>query len=220
MEQVSNEYTMSHPMFAEATSIEHFVELLRSYHQALMATRPPEQQYEFQDCRIRFDYHPKDDPDYNCETAWGEYYLRMTFDRVPCGKGHFKTIKDDFPFFDAMSSSGNYVHGAPCGSETHETSIYLESFPKMHAQFMRLQDLNEKHDEHVRQVDVQVKQACEGDAKMQQVQRDLRTHRVAIYLLEDDEKAAMQRITADVNASHPEPHAAERAALLQKFADR
>jgi hypothetical protein len=220
MEPVLDEFKMPHPMFAEATSIEHFVELLRSYHQDLMVTRPPEQRYKFQDCRIRFDYHPKDDPDYNCETAWGEYYLRMTFDGVPREKDYFETIKNDFPFFDAMSASGNYAHDALCGSEVHETSIYIESFPKIHAEFMKLQDLNEKHDEHVRKVDAQVKAACETDTQMAKVQRELTSHRVAIYLLEADEKAAMARITEDVKTNNPEPYAAERAALLQTFADR
>ena len=222
MEQALEQAVVPHPIFAEATSIEHFVELLRAHHAERMLGLPPEQQYEFGDCQIRFEAHAADDPDYCSDVAWGEYHLRfkLKFQSTQRRAKAFEEVKRDFPFLEILSSQGSGRQNEAHSEQLHGTSIYLDSFPKMQAEFEALQELNKKHDAHVRKLDGQTQESCDSDAELQKVRAKLNSHRVSVYLLEAEEKALMERIATNIKTSHPEPDAEARTALLQKFADR
>lgn len=218
MELVLDTEVVPHPMFAEATSIEHFVELLRGYHAELMNTRPAELRYELEVNPPQLQVYSPDHPDNYSETTWGEYSFRMKV-KMPQREGQpFETFGKDFPFLQVISSQGTggsgKVHGV---DELHGVYHDLECFPKLHAQFMTLQDLNAKHAQHVYEMDRQTQSAFTADETLENVRSQLNSHRLAVYRLEREEKALMDSIRASVNASHPEPYAAEREALLQKF---
>ena len=223
MEQAMQEAVVPHPIFAEATSIEHFVELLRAHHAECMKNLPPEQRYEFGECQIRFEAHAADDPEYCSDVAWGEYHLRfkLRFKSTQRSAGKaFGEVRRDFPFLEILSSQGSGPRHEMHSEQLHGTSIYLESFPKLQAEFEALQELNNKHDAHVRQLDSQTQETCDNDAEMQKTLTELNSHRVSVYLLEAKEKKLREQIASNIKTSNPEPDADVRAALLQKFADR
>ena len=218
MELVLDNDVVPHAIFAEATTIEHFVELLRGYHAELMNARPERLRYELEIYPPRLSVYSPDHPDNCSETTWGEYSFRMKV-RMPLREGKpFETINTDFPFLQIISSQGTGMSGSVSNAdELHGFSHDLECFPKIHAQFMALQDMNAKHAQHVYEMDRQTQSAFTADAELGSVRHKLTSHRVAIYSLEREEKAHMDRIRANVNASNPEPYAAEREALLQQF---
>jgi hypothetical protein len=218
MELVLDNEVVPHPIFAEATSIEHFVELLQGYHAELMNTRPAERRYDMEVYPPQLQVYSPDHPDSCSDITWGEYSFRLRV-TMPLREGRpFETFGKDFPFLQVCSSQGTggsgKVHGV---DELHGVYHDLECFPKIHAQFMALQDLNAKHAQHVYEMDRQTQSAFTADDALGSVRSKLNSHRVAVYMLEREEKALMDSIRAGVNASHPEPYAAEREALLQKF---
>lgn len=219
MTQAIEGFTPPHFIFEEATSIEHFVELLRGYHAMLMAARPENERYELAACQTRFEFHPVDDPNYCVDKAWGEYHFRLSFKFKQQGTP-FAAVKRDFPFMMMLSSQGNGRHTTGESEELHGTSIELEYFPKMQAEFEALQELNKKHEAHVRKLNVQTQESCDSDAELQKVRARLNSHQVSVYLLEAEEKRLMERIAADIKTTHPEPDAQARVALLQKFPER
>jgi hypothetical protein len=218
MELVFDSNVVPHRIFAEATSIEHFVELLQGYHAELMANRPAEHRYELEVYPPQLQVYSPDHPDNYSDTTWGEYSFRLKL-KMPLREGRpFETFGKDFPFLQTTSSQGTggagKVHGV---DELHGVYHDLECFPKIHAQFMALQDLNAKHAKHVYEMDRKTQDAFTEDEALGAIRSKLNSHRVAVYLLESEEQTLMKNIRAGVNASHPEPYAAEREALLQKF---
>lgn len=218
MELVLDTDVVPHAIFAEATSIEHFVELLRGYHAELMATRPAELRYELHVYPPHLEVYGPDHPDNCSDTTWGEYSFKLKL-TMPQREGKpFETFENDFPFLQTTSSQGAGGYGTSYGvEEVHGVYHDLECFPKIHAQFVALQSLNAKHAQHVFEMDRRTQSAFTADAELESVRSKLTHHRVEIYSLEREEKALMDRIRADVNASNPEPYAAEREALLQMF---
>lgn len=218
MELVLDTDVVPHSMFAEATSIEHFVGLLRDYHAELMDNRPAELRYEMHVYPPQLQVYSPDHPDNCSDTTWGEYSFRLKL-TMPRREGKsFEMFGKDFPFLQTTSSQGTGGSGTAYGvEELHGVYHDLECFPKIHAQFMALQDLNTKHAQHVFEMDRQTQSAFTADDELLKVRSKLNSHQVAVYFLEKEEKTLMDSIRAGVNASHPEPYAVEREALLQQF---
>lgn len=204
----------SHECFQQAESIEHFVELLKAYHAGLMLKLPENQRYEFISCDTRFSFHPIDDPDYDSDVAWGEYHFRLIFKMPPSSSEAFKAIQRDFPFIQMLSSQAS----SKSGEEKHETSIDLVEFPKMQAEFEKLQELNVEYLAHEAEKKVKLESACKNSTEMSNITYNLAVHQMKIHTLETEKSALLSKLTTQVDQENPFPgNTLERDSLRQKY---